>query len=317
MQLIFNNTSGGGNKVKINGLPPSERLNLQETNSIIYEDNAFNDSYYMVSLLEEDGIYYYINRTKLYKFEQNIFTLIGTKADSENTYAATKDKECITVISGNGAGYYINRAENGVFTTLGNTINLNAYDDSIFFIGNDIYFRTNFKPYKVYKSSNFGKDWTDITKKIKLMDGLTLDELVFRHTEGIFNSGNCRYKIFNVNPIERIKFNADTLILSKIKIENLQGNVTTMTRDNRNNREKILCLLAENKPYIRNVYLYKINILENEIKLELLKRTKSSEILGNAICLDEKNEMLVGMLTENNYQSCFFKKLFTKTYIPE
>ena len=325
MQLIFNKTSGGGNKVKINGLPPNERLNLKEATSIILEENYFQAPLEgLRTLFEENGIYYYSSNTELYKFENDVFTSIGKKILSDPDFAAIKKGDSIifmTALNIYGGGYKIYKLENMLITELSYSIN-DTDDEGTFFIGDIIYSRTKDSPYKLYKSENFGKTWTDITNQITYLDGLALKDLQFpMGSAAAFNNNECKYSLF-YKPFRRIKFDGKTL--SKIKVDNLGDNILpfTVNIDNRNNRDEILILTDEKIDDVgRNSHRYallKANILENEIKFDVLKRLEVvGDQRGYGLCLDSKNKIAVTIQDFDNSSKIFLKKMFVKTYIPE
>lgn len=325
MQLIFNRAGGGGEKVKINGLPPSERLNLKEVTSIVLEENSSIPTEFLTALFEKNGVYYYSSDTKLYKFENGVFTSIGEKLFSGRELSIIENNKSIVLITYYSTVGYgdtrIQKLENGIVTELGK-VKTNTDENAIFFIGNTVYSRTDNEPYKVYKSENFGITWTDITNQITCLDGLTLKDFIFSATHvASFNSDKCKYGVL-YSPFRRIKFDGKTL--SKINIDNLGDKIipSTMYIDNRNNRDEILILTDEKIDDVgRNSHRYallKANILENEIKLDALKRLEVvGDQRGYGLCLDSKNKIAVTIQDFDNSSKIFLKKMFVKTYIPE
>ena len=319
MQLIFNKVSGGGEKVKINGLPPTERLNLKEvTNSVVFSDYQLNDSNFR-SIFEENGILYYSSDKAVYKFDRKNFTKIG---DCGKVRDAIKDGDSLILMTEAYHNYFIYKIENGLTTRLG--ITEPAYGEIAstychFFLGNTVYFRNGSEPYRVYKSDNFGKTWTDITGQIVLKDGLDLSHFEFWEGKEQFNYGNCKYAFFQTwaKPPKRIKFDGKTFSKIDLKIEDSSGFVFN-SEDNRSNRDKILALKRKNTSGFEDeLSLYNIKVINNTIEFELIKKASFREGLFNGTrLLDAKNETLTS-LASNQTDKCIFTEFFKKTYIPE
>lgn len=311
MQLIFNNTSGGGNKVKINGLPPNERLNLKEiNNAVLYIDNIFpGETCY--SLFEEDGIVYISSGKKLFKGNEKGWTQICELEYMTWPKGAIKKDNIIYLIA-----YYstysssldaIYKIENNIVTELGRyTDAANSFNS--FFIGDEIYSINASN--KLIKSVDFGKTWTDITNKVQLKDGLVIADMRIHPQLLNFNFKECKYFIFRNR-----QMSFDGKVLKKITTKNI--NVESlpffMYIDNRNNKDRILVVLREQNSY--STYIYKLLEIKVEedgsVNASVIKECKTDqEIIGSNFFIDSKNETAYGYIGAINVT----KKMFATVY---
>ena len=315
MQLIFNKTSGGGNKVKINGLPPNERLNLKETyNSMIFYSNIFPDKFFR-ELFTENGISYMSTKSKIYKGNEKGLTQIGAYEQlQDDIYASTKIDNVMYLVTKQGTNLNVYKIENNIVTktTINAPQNLDIY--KIFFIDNILYGISSSEPYKLYKSEDFGKLWTEITGQIECMDGLTLKDFKMGTSEIRFNKNNSIYTIIPYeSPTKRYNFNGK--VLKKMNIENTD--LTYIAKDNINNRDKnkILFLLNKNidNAYYKQASLIQFIIDQNTITFKTLKEMVIPSYYGfNQCFVDENSES--ALISLNYFNGA---RIFGKTYIPE
>ena len=228
MQLIFNKTSGGGNKVKINGLPPAERLNLKEIETSVYRNDLIPIPVKKIILKKGDTHYVLGMDFKLYKFKLGEEATQVCDKDMENiayklTYVDEKGALYTAITDKNQSYIEFYKIENGLLTLISQKGSSSFGRSAIsptkaFNLNSEFYFCTYNSNYKVHKSTDFGATLTDITSQIKLSDGARisyLDSLDFSFAKKAYST-----KRIGSEPYDVEFYSFDGLNLKKYGIIN-------------------------------------------------------------------------------------------------
>lgn len=315
--MIFNKASGGGNKVKINGLPPEKRLNLKECPSIFFEKDFMPERLNIPIFIDNGDVYYNSTNRNLFRKRGNYWTNICSNCPKD--YLAVDKKEDTLFIYGkiyNENTSSILKIENGNRTILGKAPQeASGYG---FFLNDILYTKYGDN---IYKSMDFGKNWTNITSNIIFKDGLTINDFDFSTNNGIFTLKGIRYTMRVYKNVSILAFDGNTL--KKVLAINapdtiVDGYIFGSARDCRNHLEKKSILIRENFGDSTSLYNAKWFDIEEKNNNLFFKATNETfcdlERLWSHL-IDEDNKKLM-MFPYENYTN-FLKELRFDAYIPE
>lgn len=175
--MILNKVSGGGGKVKINGKPPTEKLNLIKTKVDILRETVFpvavgesiklGEDYYLLESILKNNSFYKFNGeivTQLRNFPKS-----GWPTSRSIIRLSSKNEIYLCVSTDHGdqykreCGIFKYNIESDTWTTLRNYNKENTREINAFFeLNEEFYLITNNGPVNLQKTTDF-KIYTDIT----------------------------------------------------------------------------------------------------------------------------------------------------------
>lgn len=271
---VYNKIGGGSNRVTLDGKPPEKRINLKNIGDVALASENTIPPNIGSMIFEENGTYYFASSYNVFKGNlKDGWTSIGSLSIGDFC-------KIDNVIYSWGVSRYVDnnfyaeikKLENGVTTILSKTNQ--SSDKRIIILLNNTLYDFDYEYSRIFKSTDFGKNWTDITKQIN-KNNIEISNLRWSQRIVLNNI----FYVYNDNIIYSFDGESIKKVLT-LTAEQYKRDLTKNSQDlNNYNEKKIISLKRlENKKY--SYRYYKVtNNSNGKLEYKLLNTIENTDEL--------------------------------------